>query len=65
MPTKKKPPMRRWTGNVYFQYDLDVEVSARTKSEARRKMHHKIANRKIGLKAIDKQMTDPESEPIW
>lgn len=59
MPKKKN---KRYRVNVYYQYDVNVMVSAKNGREARKKAQDRVAKRKIGHKAIRKEYTDEECE---
>ncbi|MEX0598152.1 MAG: hypothetical protein WD512_16815 [Candidatus Paceibacterota bacterium] len=57
--------MKTYRVNVYYQYDKTLTVKAKNSREAKKIAHQRIANMKIGHKAIDKQMTDPEEYPSY
>ena len=50
--------MKKFSVNVYYQYELDIKVSAKNAREAKAKAHKRVAGRKIGQKSIRKDWTE-------
>jgi hypothetical protein len=58
--TKKHREMKKYYVNVYYQYDVNVTVSAKTESQALSKAIKMVSARKIGRKSIRRDFSDAQ-----